>query len=100
MSALWDLVWGKPEVDPAALAEAIEREVDRGGLDFRTRLLIRDSTEALGWYWGAERLEAWLWHTRARGRIEAIRREDLGESGFPLLKEQLVERTAPETVKQ
>jgi hypothetical protein len=26
MADLWALVWGKPEVDPGALAEALERE--------------------------------------------------------------------------
>jgi hypothetical protein len=100
MSDLWSLVWGKPEVDPASLAEAIARELERQDLDFRTRLLIRDSTEALAEHWGEERLGEWLRRNPARGRVEAIRRENLGDPGFPYLKGQLVEKTAPDTVQQ
>ena len=44
---LWTLVQGSPEVDPERLATAIEKEASRGELDYRTRLLIRDSLEAL-----------------------------------------------------
>jgi Nucleotidyltransferase of unknown function (DUF6036) len=100
MPDLWTLVWGKPAVDPADLAEAIARELDRGDPDFRTRLLIRDGTEALAAHWGEARLRKWLSRDPARSRIDAIRREDLGEPGFPALKGQLVEKTGPETVKQ
>jgi hypothetical protein len=100
MSDLWALVWGKPEVDPKSLAEAIEREAARAGLDFRTRLLIRDGTDALEAHWGRPRLEAWLRHSPARERIEAIRHEGLGERGFPFLKEALMDRTEPETIRQ
>jgi hypothetical protein len=100
MSDLWSLVWGKPEVDPRALAEAIEREVAGGRPDFRTRLLIRDGTLALENYWGRQRLDDWLAHSPARRGIEAIRQEDLGAAGFPFLKEALVERTEPDTIRQ
>jgi hypothetical protein len=99
-TGLWGLVWGQPEVDPAALAEAVERELGRDRPDFRTRLLIRDSAEALESYWGQERWREWLRQSPARAQIEAIRREDLGETGFPALRERLVEKTDPETVKQ
>lgn len=100
MSELWHLVWEKPEVDPALLSQAIERELDSDSLDFRTRLLIRDSTEALERYWGPIRLQEWLNSSPVGAKIEAIRCEDLGEPGFPLLKEQLMDRTDPETVRE
>jgi hypothetical protein len=100
MSDLWDLVWGKPHVDPAALARAIEAELRSPDLDYRTRLLIRDGTNALEQYWGWERLSEWMSNSPVRARLEAIRKEDLGSSGFPLLKEQLMNRTEPETVKE
>lgn len=100
MSDLWSLVWGKPEVDPSSLADAIERELHRENPDFRTRLLIRDGTEALAAHWGEGRLGEWLSRNPNRGRIEAIRREDLGDPGFPSLKGQLVEKTGPDTVRQ
>jgi Nucleotidyltransferase of unknown function (DUF6036) len=100
MSELWQLVWGKPEVDPAALARAIEQELDAKAPDFRTRLLIRDGTEALGHYWGQTRLEEWLSRSPVRAKIEAIQHEDLGTPGFPLLKDHLMDRTEPDTVKE
>ena len=100
MSLLWELVWGKPEVDPGALSQAIEEELNTQAPDFRTRLLIRDSTQALEQYWSAERLQHWLKKSPVRAKIEAIRHENLGEPGFPLLKDQLMDRTEPETVKK
>jgi hypothetical protein len=100
MADLWSLVWGKPQVDPTALAEAIEQELVRDRPDVRTRILIRDSTHALEQYWGSRRWADWLARSPVRNRLEAIRGEDLGEPGFPLLKERLVARTEPETVSQ
>ena len=35
MSQLWDLVWGKPEVDPSALSQAIEQTLHEETPDFR-----------------------------------------------------------------
>lgn len=45
---LWALTttW-QPQVDPGDLAAAIGRQVVRTDLEFRTRLLIRDSLVAL-----------------------------------------------------
>ncbi|MBI4532779.1 MAG: hypothetical protein HY711_02440 [Candidatus Melainabacteria bacterium] len=97
---LWELVWGKSEIDPAALAQAIERALESGAPDFRTRLLLRDSTQALQHYWGQNRLQEWLTHSPVRARLEAIQREDLGKPGFPLLKEHLMDSTKPEAVKE
>jgi hypothetical protein len=100
MPDLWSLVWGKPEVDPHQLAEAIERQVAGGTLDFRTRLLIRDSADALESYWGREGLNRWLGQSPAGPTIRTIRREDLGEPKFTSLKGRLMGRTDPETVRQ
>jgi hypothetical protein len=101
MVDLWNLVWGKPEVDPNQLSLAIEGELTKGRpADFRTRLLIRDSVEALRNYWGDARIEKWLRDNPVRGSIEAIRSEELGEPGFPLLKESIVEPTSPQIVTQ
>jgi hypothetical protein len=100
MADLWSLVWGKAEVDPAALAQAIEEAVRQDRLDFRTRLLIRDGTDALEARWGKERCLNWLKTTSHPDKINAIRHEDLGAVGFPFLKDQLMERTEPETVKR
>ncbi len=97
---LWNLVWGTPQVDPTDLARAVEDQVGTNGLDYRTRLLVRDSTEALRSYWGDARFGDWLRQSPARVRIEQIRQEDFEKAGFPTLRERLVEKTNPEMVRQ
>jgi hypothetical protein len=100
MAELWDVVWGKPQVDPDALAGAVEREALREGpIDYRTRLMIRDSITALERYWGSDRLESWVRGSPARQSLERIRQEPFGEVGFPLLEKALVKATDPETVR-
>ena len=44
---LWGLTFGKRWIDAEAMATAMESQVEREDLDFRSRLLIRDSLEAL-----------------------------------------------------
>lgn len=100
MSEIWELVWGKPEVDPSALAQAIEKELASTTPDHRTCVLIRDSTLALERHWGANRLQEWISHSPVREKIMAIQHQDLGETGFPLLKDKLMERTEPDVIKQ
>jgi hypothetical protein len=100
MPDLWRLVWGRPFIDPRALAEALEQTACRDDLDFRTRLLVRDSADALEGYWGREQWQAWLRASPGRARIEGVREEDLGEPGFPLLREALMEPTTPEAIRQ
>jgi hypothetical protein len=97
---IWGLIWGCPEVDPSNLARAVEEQARRSALDFRTRLLIRDSVEALKDYWGPERLARWLDRCPARDVIEAIRKQELGEPGFPTIRERLMDKTDPERVRQ
>jgi len=97
---LWSLTAGQPEIDPDRLAAAIERQAMRDGLDFRTRLLIRDGVDALARRWGPQRLETWLAATPVRERIVRIREEELGPAGFPSLARRLMEQTRPETVLQ
>lgn len=99
-SDLWQLTRAAPQIDPERLATAVEREVAKQDLDFRTRLLIRDSVDALERHWGPQRLKAWLSRSPASTRIEAIRREDLGTAGFPSLAARVMETTAPEQILQ
>jgi hypothetical protein len=100
MADLWSLVWGKPEVDPMALARAIEQTFTQAEFDFRTRVLIRDGTNALEGYWGKDRLDEWLTNSPVGSKIRSVQREDLGGVGFPSLKERIMERTEPEIVKE
>lgn len=97
---LWSLVLDHQYVAPEDLVRAIEDQIIRGDLDFRTRLLIRDGVNALERYWGREHVQDWLTRCPVRSQIQSIRGEDLGRLGFPFLGSQLVEPTSPETVKQ
>src|SRR4051812_9596769 len=98
MPDLWELVTGKPQIDPQRLADALEDV--RPGMDYRTRLLIRDSAQALEHHWGAERWSAWLAKSRSREAIDAVRQEGLQDFGFPHVEGALMDRTDPETVRQ
>jgi hypothetical protein len=95
---LWTITWGRPCVDPDALATAIEAQVAQDDLDFRTRLLIRDSVNALRQHWGDQRMRLWLDASRQRQAIEAILRTDLGPVGFPSLASKLMKPVDPERV--
>ena len=99
MSDLWDLVWGKSSIDADQLAAALEREAGREQLDFRTRLLIRDGAQALENYWGRDRYQGWVRNNPAARRILSPP-NDLGPVKFPSIKERLVDRTHPETIRQ
>lgn len=96
---LWSLAIGPPEVDPDDLAEAIEHQAARDKLDFRTRLLIRDSVEALRKHWGQQRVSAWLSGCTIGARVNSICRENLGEPGFSSLIERVMEKTDPEDIR-
>jgi Nucleotidyltransferase of unknown function (DUF6036) len=95
---LWSLIWGRPEVDPTDLATAVSRAAPEPDLDYRTRVLIHDSADALEDYWGHERWTKWLAGCGTRSSIESIRGERFDKVGFPLLRERLVDKTDPETV--
>jgi hypothetical protein len=95
---LWALIPGGREVDPVALLAAIEHQVASGDLDFRTRLLIRDSLNAVERYWGARRVEQWLDRCDGRETIRRIRDEPLGEAGFPSLAWRVMEPTRTESI--
>jgi hypothetical protein len=56
--------------------------------------------EALKSYWGRERLAQWLAACPERTTIETIGQEDLGEQGFPSLRERIMDKTDPEDVRQ
>lgn len=78
-----------PGINPDDLAAAIQRQIGLGDLDFRTRLLIRDSIQALEQVWGGERLRRWIEQTPAYREILIIMTQELGSAGFPFLIQQL-----------
>ena len=97
---LWSLVWGKPEIDPNDLASAVEDQAQHEELDYRTRMLIHDSVEALKRHWGQDRAYSWLQRSPTKNRIESICQEKFDKVGFSTIGERLMEKTDPETVRQ
>jgi hypothetical protein len=97
---LWSLVRKRPQIDPGDLAEALREQSKEEPLDYRTRLLIRDSIEALKDYWGAPRLESWLAACAEAGRIRAICDEPFEKVGFPSIRRRLMDKTEPDHVHQ
>jgi hypothetical protein len=97
---LWSLALDRMAIDPAELVEAVEDQVRRGDLDFRSRLLIRDSLLALEQTWGKDRLRQWLNNSPQAKGLLAILGEDLGETGFPSLQRRIMETTRPDTIQQ
>ena len=98
-SPLWSLA-KRQWFDPAALPPAIEQQITDGDLDFRSRLLVRDSVAALREVWGPQRTDQWLDQSPLRAEIESICAQDLGRVGFPFLKSRLVDTTKPQDVQQ
>ncbi len=97
---LWQLTFGQPQVDPQDLARAVEHEATRVPLDERTRLLIRDSLEALARYWSRDAVAKWIAQSPQSKTLNAIWQADLGPPGFPTLAGRMMDTTRPETVRQ
>jgi hypothetical protein len=97
---LWSLVLYRPSIDPDDLAVAVGEQARQKPLDYRTRLLIRDSVEALRQHWGRSAVDSWLAASPARERVESILRESFERPGFPYLAERIMEKTKPEEMQQ
>ncbi len=94
-------------VDADQLARAVEQasDADPDALDYRTRLLIRDSVRALEAHWGRARLQVWLHASPRRLAIEracdpAFFDADPTEVGFPSLERRVVDAIQPETINR
>jgi hypothetical protein len=98
---LWSLVLDHQWVDPGELADAIAEQVVHGDLDYRTRLLIRDSVQALRQHWDPSRVAEWLDRTAVGQQIMAICKGPWDDDrGFSSLVGRVMEATKPETIKQ
>jgi hypothetical protein len=98
---LWTLALDQHWIDPEELAQAVVEQIAQEDLDYRSRVLIRDSVKALRHRWGPGRLEAWLSNSGIGDRIASICEgpwED--DRGFPSLMSRLMEPTRPEKIKQ
>jgi len=98
---LWDLSRSIPHVDASELAAAVEAQVIRRDLDYRSRVLIRDSVNALCQYWGEKKLVSWLGGCPVGSEIERICEGPWDDDrGFSSLGRRIVDVTKPETIKQ
>jgi hypothetical protein len=97
---IWSLVWGSPHIDPELLISAIEEQLTQPKWDERTKILIRESTNALREHLGKDRINKWIAGNQNSERLLRLQSEDLGKAGFPFLKDRLMNRTNPDTVMQ
>ena len=97
---LWTLTRGRPQIDPHDLAAAVAAQAASGDLDYRTRMLIHDSVDALRHYWGNPQVQEWLARCPAYEKIEEICREEFDKVGFPSLKRRVMDKTKPEVIEQ
>lgn len=96
---LWSLYLQRQHLDPNDLARAIEVQVAGGDLDYRTRLLIHDSMDALQEQWGVQRVASWLAACPAGREIEAIWRQQYdGDVGFSSLPGRVRDVTRSEAI--
>jgi hypothetical protein len=98
---LWGLVRNHQWVDAEKLRTAVEDQVVRQDLDYRSRLLIRDGVAALRHHWGDEYVERWLKESPVGERIAVICRGPWEcDRGFSSLRERVVDALTPEKIQQ
>ena len=95
---LWAVARDQPAVDADALAAAVEAAGGDDPLDFRTRLLVRDSLRALESHWGPVRFNDWIAEGRRRLRDIGDSVADCDDHAFPSLQRRIVDATKPDTV--
>jgi hypothetical protein len=96
---LWTLARHRPQIDPHDLTDAIVRQIGADDLDYRSRLLIRDSIDALKSYWGASRFANWFQECPKRLEIETICGEEFDKVGFPSIRSRLMDKMTPEQIR-
>ncbi len=98
---LWGIYNTRQHLDPRDLTQAIEDQVRSGDLDYRTRLLIRESINALRLYWGQPRLAAWIEASPVRQTLREICKQEFDDDvAFPSLRKRVMDVTRPETIRQ
>jgi len=88
-------------VDAQELRAGVEDQVVRRDLDYRSRVLIRDSVKALRHHWGDERVETWLRRSPVGEEIKTICRGPWDDDrGFSSLMRRVMDVTRPETIQE
>ena len=101
---LWTIAGTLPHVDAQRLAQAVDDAAQTNEhLDYRTRLLIRDSLAALQSHWGIARFRAWLANTPSHEKLQRVADpdsfdKDPDEIGFPTLRMRIVDVTKPQDI--
>jgi hypothetical protein len=97
---LWSLARTRQWVDAGELRAAVEDQVERRDLDYRSRLLIRDSVKALRHHWGDEPVDRWLKASPVGDQIVRICQGPWEcDRGFSSLMERVVDALTPETIQ-
>lgn len=94
---IWSLVRGQPWIDPGRLLSAVDEACCRPTLNPRTRLLVRDSLDALVRRRGVAAVFDGL-SPDARPVAERIRRTETGPVKFPHLEVRMADRTDPDVI--
>ena len=97
---LWTLAFRGPQIDPNDLACAVESLASEPELDYRSRLLIRDSIDALRDFWTPSRLDNWLAKSPVQVAIRTICVEEFDKVGFRSIRKRLRNKTQPEAIRQ
>lgn len=97
---LWELALHRQQIDPADLLKALKQAAAQTQWDFRTRLLIRDSLNALADVMGRESVNDWLARSPELACLKKIWDSPLGPPGFESLNQRIMETTKPETILQ
>jgi hypothetical protein len=96
---LWSIV-RNPYVDAALLADAIIEQIHQGDLDYRSRLLIRDSLKALEHRWGAQRFNHWITAFSIHPQLATIYHETFEKTGFSTLEKRVMEFTTQQDLEE
>ncbi len=99
-SPLWELARNHLSIEATDLIRAIALQVESADLDFRTRLLIRDSLAALRDVRGDPWLEEMLKQSGHFETVTKLAAETPGEVGFRFLGRRLMSYQDPEVVRE
>jgi hypothetical protein len=97
---LWELALHRQQIDPNELVAALESQAAQTQGDYRTRVLIRDSLDALAHAWGTDRVLAWIAESPSLAPLKLVWDSKLGAPGFDSLRQRIMETTKPETIFQ
>jgi len=92
---LWHFVQSQHWLDPDELFEAVVQQTLVEGNDYRTRLLIRDSLDALGGHWGKVEFQKRLAKAHVP-KASQVLAEEFERQGFPSIKHRLVKPMNPD----